>query len=258
MWSVAYWFVSPFQLLLIFLGRIEPERSSDWLIRRISGGGGGGEGGTNNYTSPAALPASLLVCFFGGLATAVVSSAALGSATWAVAGGLGALAAAAFIEIGRPKQLDEREAKRMWQRSRAFAQWAPTRLSASSGARCHEREILAAFRRDAGVRRAARRAERARERGSVVVVGSEEEEEEEQGVAVAATATATATATAAAAAADSDDDDDDDASWDEQTIRELVRAWAPPGAERSRSGYWRGVGLLASSNSAGGSGGSSR
>ena len=35
LWSAAYWFCSPLQLLLLFLGRIETERPSDWLARGI-------------------------------------------------------------------------------------------------------------------------------------------------------------------------------------------------------------------------------
>jgi hypothetical protein len=212
MWSVAYWYVSPTQLLLIFLGRIEPERSSDWLQRRVG------------------LPGTLAVCGLGGLTTAVVASAALGgSATWGVAGGLGAAAAAAFIEIGRPKQLNEREVTRLLARRAAFGAWADARLSPAGNARCHEREILAAFRRDAASRRAARRAAKLQQQQQNEAATDSEEEE-----------------------------DDDDAAWDEQTVRELVRAWAPPGAERSRSGYWRGVGLLSAAAAAAAGGEGSR
>ena len=32
MWSTSLWFVSPLQLLLLFLGKIETERPSDWLM----------------------------------------------------------------------------------------------------------------------------------------------------------------------------------------------------------------------------------
>ena len=35
LWSVTLWFVSPLQLLLLFLGKIETERPSDFLISRI-------------------------------------------------------------------------------------------------------------------------------------------------------------------------------------------------------------------------------
>lgn len=32
LWSVALYFTSPWQLLLIFLGRVDTERPSDWLM----------------------------------------------------------------------------------------------------------------------------------------------------------------------------------------------------------------------------------
>ena len=35
LWSAAYWFCTPFQLLLLFLGRIDVERPSDWLMRQL-------------------------------------------------------------------------------------------------------------------------------------------------------------------------------------------------------------------------------
>ena len=35
LWSAAYWFCTPLQLLLLFLGRIDVERPSDWLMRKL-------------------------------------------------------------------------------------------------------------------------------------------------------------------------------------------------------------------------------
>jgi hypothetical protein len=35
LWSVALYFCSPLQLLLLFLGKIETERPSDWLLRQL-------------------------------------------------------------------------------------------------------------------------------------------------------------------------------------------------------------------------------
>jgi len=32
LWSAAMWYASPLQLLLVFLGRIDTERPSDWLM----------------------------------------------------------------------------------------------------------------------------------------------------------------------------------------------------------------------------------
>ena len=35
LWSVSLYFCSPLQLLLLFLGRIETERPSDWVLRQL-------------------------------------------------------------------------------------------------------------------------------------------------------------------------------------------------------------------------------
>lgn len=35
LWAVSLYFCSPLQLLLLFLGRIETERPSDWVLRQL-------------------------------------------------------------------------------------------------------------------------------------------------------------------------------------------------------------------------------
>ena len=35
LWSFSLWFCSPLQLLLLFLGAIETERPSDWLLNKL-------------------------------------------------------------------------------------------------------------------------------------------------------------------------------------------------------------------------------
>ena len=35
LWSVALYFSSPWQQLLIFLGKVETERPSDWVMRKM-------------------------------------------------------------------------------------------------------------------------------------------------------------------------------------------------------------------------------
>jgi hypothetical protein len=35
LWGIALWFCSPLQLLLLFLGRIDTERPSDWALRQL-------------------------------------------------------------------------------------------------------------------------------------------------------------------------------------------------------------------------------
>ncbi len=35
LWSLSLWFASPLQLLLLFLGKVDTERPSDWILRRL-------------------------------------------------------------------------------------------------------------------------------------------------------------------------------------------------------------------------------
>lgn len=35
LWSVSLWYCSPVQLLLLFLGKIETTRPSDWVLRQL-------------------------------------------------------------------------------------------------------------------------------------------------------------------------------------------------------------------------------
>jgi hypothetical protein len=35
LWAAALWYVSPLQLLLVFLGKFDTERPSDWLMNKL-------------------------------------------------------------------------------------------------------------------------------------------------------------------------------------------------------------------------------
>jgi hypothetical protein len=35
LWSASYWYVTPLQLLLLFLGKTDTERPSDWLLAQL-------------------------------------------------------------------------------------------------------------------------------------------------------------------------------------------------------------------------------
>eukprot|EP00884_Botryococcus_braunii_P016628 jgi/Botrbrau1/3649/Bobra.0204s0039.1 len=105
LWAVALYYCSPLQLLLLFLGKIDTERPSDWLLRQLGllfklpvedlG-----------YQAPAGLKLATAVLFlFGGGLTAWAFEAGLGDPTWAVSTGLGACMAAAIYEVGRPARL---------------------------------------------------------------------------------------------------------------------------------------------------------
>jgi hypothetical protein len=35
LWAAALWYVSPLQMLLVFLGKFDTERPSDWLMNKL-------------------------------------------------------------------------------------------------------------------------------------------------------------------------------------------------------------------------------
>lgn len=148
LWSVSYYFCSPVQLLLLFLGRIETERPSDWLMR-IGGKLLGYDVDALGYTTPVGLQISAAaVAVLWGILTAYVLEASLGDATWSVSTGIGACLAAGVYEIGRPERLTREQAIELENQWQDFKEFADNNLQATG--RCHESEIFWAFRRRFG------------------------------------------------------------------------------------------------------------
>eukprot|EP00877_Chromochloris_zofingiensis_P010405 jgi/Chrzof1/5618/Cz16g09050.t1 len=146
LWSVAYWFASPLQLLLLFLGKIDTERPSDWIIN-IIGRAAKLRVKDVDYVAPVWVQASAAsICIAGGIVTAAVLDLSLGDSIWALSSGIGACIAAAVYEVGRPRRLSREEAVTLEAQWQDFAGFADKRLQ--RGGRCHESEIFSAFRRD--------------------------------------------------------------------------------------------------------------
>ncbi|GBF98356.1 hypothetical protein Rsub_11250 [Raphidocelis subcapitata] len=146
LWSCALWFATPWQLLLLFLGKIETERPSDGLISFL-GRAAGLPVDDIGYEAPRwARAAAAAACLAGGAGVAALLSVSLGDATWSVSSGLGALVAAAVYEVGRPERLSGAEAIRLEEQWQEFSRFADRRLQ--RGGRCHESEVWTAFRRD--------------------------------------------------------------------------------------------------------------
>ena len=185
-WAVALYFVSPLQLLLLFLGRIETERPSDWLLN-ILGRVTGQDVEAIDYTVPVELRAGAVAFFIAsGIATAATLGLLLGDATWSVSTGIGALFAAGFYEIGRPERLTVAQSKVLEAQWQDFASFADEALERRG--RSHETEIINAFRRRFGKYRT-------------------------------------------------------QSSISDARVRDMIRNWHP-GADRSRTGWYRNVSLL--------------
>eukprot|EP00878_Enallax_costatus_P022071 GHUV01023403.1.p1 GENE.GHUV01023403.1~~GHUV01023403.1.p1 ORF type:complete len:258 (+),score=58.55 GHUV01023403.1:156-929(+) len=118
LWATALWYVSPLQLLLVFLGKFDTDRPSDWIINRL-GRAAGNNVEAIDYVAPLWTgAAAAATCLLGGIAISALLESGLGDPTWAVSSGIGALFAAAVFEVGRPKRLTVAEAQQLeaqWQ-----------------------------------------------------------------------------------------------------------------------------------------------
>lgn len=145
-WGVSLYFVSPLQLLLLFLGKIDTERPSDWLFNRF-GKLVREELDDPQYILPPTLRAMGILWFaICGILTSYVFHVALGGATWGVSTGIGACVGAGVYEVGRPQRLSQEEAEELEQQWRDFVDFASRRLQYNG--QCHESEIFGAFKTD--------------------------------------------------------------------------------------------------------------
>jgi hypothetical protein len=105
LWSVSLWFASPLQLLLLFLGKIETERPSDWFMNVLAGSLGLPTKDLA-YEHPAYIRVAAVVFIVAsGVAIAAALDKGLGSATWGVSSGIATCLAAGVYELGRPERL---------------------------------------------------------------------------------------------------------------------------------------------------------
>ena len=148
LWSASYYFVSPLQLLLLFLGRIETTRPSD-AVMRLGAQAMGEDTDALGWEPSAALRALAVAgCLVQGVVTALLFELTLGDATWSVSTGIGSLMAAFVYEVGRPKRLSKTEEialEAVWQDFSSFAD-----ASLTKSGRCHESEVFKEFRRRFG------------------------------------------------------------------------------------------------------------
>lgn len=205
LWSVSLFFASPYQLLLLFLGKIETERPSDWTLRLL-----GKAAGLNvdavEYEAPTALRvANGGVFLLSGAAVAVALSSALGGeATWSVSTGLGSCLAAGVYELGRPRRLSVDEQVALEARWKEFKSFADEKLERKG--RCHVSDVDKALRGFyPALRRAAEPEMTARARRRA---GLPEKSVTEVG------------------------------PFAEKELREMIANWHP-GAERSGSGFYK-------------------
>jgi len=142
LWTGALRLVSIPQLAFLFLGRVDGDRPVDGVERYLSLAAGP-DGPTTPGQLTAVRAGATTLFAAGGLAVATALGAALGDDIWAVATGLGALAAGGLMEAGRPTALSPAEAAAASARLAAFAAWADGGALARGG-QCHESEVVRA------------------------------------------------------------------------------------------------------------------
>ncbi|GFR42698.1 hypothetical protein Agub_g3620, partial [Astrephomene gubernaculifera] len=145
LWGTSLYFASPLQQLLLFIGRIETQRPSDWLILLLARRLLGMRIRDVNEAPGWLAPLAAAVCLASGLGISFTLQATLGDSTWALSTGLGACMAAGVYELGRPARFSRKEAEQVDRQWRDFVAFADARLQRSG--RCHESEVATAFRR---------------------------------------------------------------------------------------------------------------
>ena len=77
-WGLALYFASPVSVIMLFLGRTDSERPSDWLLRKVTGIA---QMEDASVGAKVAVAAWFLVA---GVAASVVGDAAFGDSTWQI------------------------------------------------------------------------------------------------------------------------------------------------------------------------------
>lgn len=120
LWSTSLWFVSPLQLLLLFLGKIETERPSDWFMNIVARANGLPTEDLA-YEHPAWVRGVAVAAIIAsGCSIALVLDTGLGDATWGVSSGIATCMAAGVYELGRPQRLSADEAVKLEEQWQVF------------------------------------------------------------------------------------------------------------------------------------------
>ena len=136
-WAVGLYYASPISIVMLFLGRTDSERPSDWVLRLATG---------TKKMEDASISAKVAVAAWFAIAGAAVSTVGTDflDSTWGISTGVGFLTIAGVSELGRPKRIDEATLEKLEAQYADFCEFASKRLSRSG--RVHQTEISRAFR----------------------------------------------------------------------------------------------------------------
>lgn len=143
LWSFGLFYKSPLQILLVFLGRTDTERPSDWMLRRFAG-----DEDTKTWEDASGAAKAASVAFFvacGCGITAVFDAAFAGEETWAISAGIGFTMLSFVAELGSPRRYSRSELDVLEAQYADFVCFADGALLRKG--RCHCTEVSRAFRR---------------------------------------------------------------------------------------------------------------
>ena len=141
-WSFGLFFKSPLQILLVFVGRTDTERPSDWMLRKLA------PGSPTTFedadvASKAATLAFFTLCGCG--MVAVFDTLFSGEETWGLSFGLGFTMLSFVAELGSPQRYTRSELEVLEAKYADFVSFADESLQRRG--RCHSTEVSRAFRR---------------------------------------------------------------------------------------------------------------
>lgn len=147
-WSFGLFFKSPLQILLVFLGRTDTERPSDWMLRVLDP-----DDDVRTFEDASTAERAGLLAFFAACGCGVVAAfdwAFAGEDTWGLSAGIGFAMLSFVAELGSPRRYSREELDVLEAQYADFVAFADESLERRG--RCHGSEVSRAFRRKFGGR----------------------------------------------------------------------------------------------------------
>jgi len=141
-WSFGCFYKSPLQILLVFLGRTDTERPSDWMLKKFA------PGNPKTFEDASVVSKVATVVFFiacGCGITKLFDLAFSGEETWAISAGIGFTMLSFIAELGSPTRYNKEEIEVLEAQFADFKAFAD--ISLERKGRCHTTEVSRAFRR---------------------------------------------------------------------------------------------------------------
>ena len=146
-WSFGLFFKSPLQILLVFLGRTDTERPSDWMLRVLDP-----DEDVRTFEDASTAQRAGLLAFFTACGCGVVAAfdwAFAGEDTWGLSAGIGFAMLSFVAELGSPRCGTRGRSSTFWRRSTPIS-WRSRTRALSEGGGVTGRRCLARFEGSSG------------------------------------------------------------------------------------------------------------